>query len=124
MALDSSGHPTVVFSLAQIQTERYLYAEVLSFDLNVSDGDCLIDNAGDSEDIEMLIASIGVKFSTHRRKNFVGKVTKTCTTMDTNSMSMSVKSSGMISRCVTESNLILLFRNCPQYFPLTELALY
>ncbi|PBK84949.1 hypothetical protein ARMGADRAFT_1087852 [Armillaria gallica] len=95
MALDSSGHPTVVFSLAQIQTGLYLYAEVLSFDLNVSDGDHSIDNASDSEDIEMLIASIGVKFSTHRRKNFVGKITKTCTTMDTNSMSMSVKPSGI-----------------------------
>ncbi len=77
--LDSSGRPWGSILAGPdgapgfISSPKYT---TLSFNIKVWDGDPFVSNVGESRDDDMLMAGIGVEFSTRRRNKFAGKITK------------------------------------------------
>ncbi|KAG7439640.1 uncharacterized protein BT62DRAFT_912963 [Guyanagaster necrorhizus] len=89
-----------------ISNPRYT---TLSFNVKVWDGDPFIRNARDSGDGEMLMAGIGVEFSTRRRNKFAGKITK---------------GKGCDDGYRFEVHVNEAIGNCPKYIPLREFVPY
>ncbi|KAK0457547.1 uncharacterized protein EV420DRAFT_502383 [Desarmillaria tabescens] len=79
----------------------------LSFNVKVWDGDPFITNARDSGTDEMLMAGIGVEFSTRWRNNFAGKITKR---------------KGNVNGYQFEVHVNEAIGNCPKYIPLRDLV--
>ncbi|SJL04308.1 uncharacterized protein ARMOST_07671 [Armillaria ostoyae] len=81
----------------------------LSFNVKVWDGDPFVNNVRESGDDEMLMAGIGVEFSTRRRNKFAGKITKR---------------KGHGDGYKFEVHVNEAIGNCPKYIPLRELVPY
>lgn len=81
----------------------------LSFNVKVWNGDPFVENVKESKDGEMLMAGIGVEFSTRRRNKFAGKITKAKGHRDAYHFEVHVNEA---------------IGNCPKYIPLRELVPY
>ncbi|KAK0435785.1 hypothetical protein EV421DRAFT_1985867 [Armillaria borealis] len=110
--LDSSGRPWGSILTGPdgepgfISSPKYT---TLSFNVKVWDGDPFVSNVTESGDDEMLMAGIGVEFSTRRRNKFAGKITKRKGHGDGYHFDVHVNEA---------------IGNCPKYIPLRELVPY
>ncbi|KAK0243642.1 hypothetical protein EDD85DRAFT_804706 [Armillaria nabsnona] len=108
--LDSSGRPWGSILAGPdgapgfISSPKYT---TLSFNIKVWDGDPFVSNVRESRDDEMLMAGIGVEFSTRRRNKFAGKITKR---------------KGHGDGYHFEVHVNEAIGNCPKYIPLRELV--
>ncbi|PBK81090.1 hypothetical protein ARMGADRAFT_1091639 [Armillaria gallica] len=110
--MDSSGRPWGSILAGPdgepgfISSPKYT---TLSFNVKVWDGDPFVSNVGESREDEMLMAGIGVEFSTRRRNKFAGKITKRMGNRDGYHFEVHVNEA---------------IGNCPKYIPLRELVPY
>ncbi|KAF8877521.1 hypothetical protein BD779DRAFT_1448492 [Infundibulicybe gibba] len=90
-----------------IQNSKYT---TLNIDAKVWDGDPIVENASKfSEGDEMLVAGIGIEFTTRRRNKFAGKLTKLRRANDTMQMEL------VVNQAIGQA------LNCPKYINVRDL---